>query len=94
MTYTKTENFDEWMEWVESNQEVDEDLRVACNEVKDYFTSYVIGETPSGMRCRVRRGVGVGEVCEILSQNSDKHLSLNILQREGDMYSLRFTASA
>lgn len=94
MTYTKTENFNEWMEWVESTQEVDEDLRVACNEVKDYFASYVIGETPSGMRCRVRRGVGVSEVCEILSQNSGKPLSLNTLEREGDMYSLRFTTSA
>jgi hypothetical protein len=94
MTYTKTENFNEWMEWVESTQEVDDDLREACNEVKNYFSAFVIGETPSGMRCRVRRGVGVGEVCEILSQSGEKSLTLNTLQREGDMYSLRFTAAA
>jgi len=90
MSCAQTDNFQEWMEWVESSQEVDDELRGVCNEVKDYFSEFVIGDLPDGTRCRVRRFQGVSEVSSIFEKRPEAFRTLNSVSREGDVYSLRF----
>jgi len=88
MTYTKTTDFDSWIE----TQDDDGEIRNLCNDVKDYFSGYVLSsETGQSMKFRLRKTVDVAETCRSLGQNNSLYLNyIRPVEGDGNVYAISY----
>lgn len=88
MTYTKTTDFDSWIQ----TQEDDGGIRDLCNDVKDYFSGYVLSsESGHSMKFRLRKTVDVAETCRSLGENKLLYLNyIRPVEGEDNVYAISY----
>jgi len=88
MNYTKTTDFNSWIE----TQEDDCEIRNLCNDVKDYFSGYVLSsELGQSMKFRLRKTIDVAETCRSLGENNSIYLNcISPVEGDDNVYAIRY----